>query len=442
MAKLNNNSLNQLVAESDTTGTLQLQVNSTTGLSINANQAIGVGSTPNYGTAGQVLASAGTGAAATWASTVANATNATNATNIVGGVAGALPYQTAPGVTNFTAAGTAGQILTSSGAGAPTWATITSTPTIVRSQRTSNTILGTADASTLIAITSGTFTQTFTAAATLGSGWFCYIQNAGTGDITLDPNGSETIDGLTSYIMYPGETRLVQCDGTGFNSIVIDGFYATFTSSGTFIKPPGYRQLAGLIWGGGGGGNRDDTNNAGFGGGGGACVPFSLQTSSISASITVTIGAGGAGRSSNADGGNGGDSSFGTLVYGYGGGGAGGSGGAGGGALSAGVTGTPGRPYTNNAIRANTGFGGGSYNYDAAYGGAGSRGESLYGGGGGGDASGSTVGGGSRFGGAGGAGSSSGTATAGTAPSGGGGGSFSGTSAAGARGELRVWGVV
>jgi hypothetical protein len=120
MAKLNNNSLNQLVAESDTTGTLQLQVNSTTGLSINANQAIGVGSTPDYGTAGQVLASAGTGAAATWASTVANATNATN---IVGGVAGALPYQTAPGVTGFTAAGTAGQVLTSAGTGTPTWAT-------------------------------------------------------------------------------------------------------------------------------------------------------------------------------------------------------------------------------------------------------------------------------------------------------------------------------
>ena len=128
---------------------------------------------------------------------------------------------------------------------------------IVRSARTSNTILGTADRSTLIAITSGTFTQTFTAAATLGSGWFCYIQNLGTGDITLDPDASETIDGLTSYIMYPGEVRLVQCNGTSFFTVVLSAFLETMDSSGTFVVPPGYSLLEGLLWGGGGGGKGD-----------------------------------------------------------------------------------------------------------------------------------------------------------------------------------------
>ena len=66
----------------------------------------------------------------------------------------------------FTSAGTAGQLLQSAGSGAPVWATVSTSPTIVRSARTSNTILGTADVSTFIDITSGTFTQTFTAAAT------------------------------------------------------------------------------------------------------------------------------------------------------------------------------------------------------------------------------------------------------------------------------------
>jgi hypothetical protein len=47
--------------------------------------------------------------------------NATTATNIAGGVAGAVPYQTGAGATGFSAAGTSGQVLTSGGAGAPTW---------------------------------------------------------------------------------------------------------------------------------------------------------------------------------------------------------------------------------------------------------------------------------------------------------------------------------
>ena len=136
-------------------------------------------------------------------------------------------------------AGNAGKFVTTDGTNAY-WASIVP-PQVIRSTRTSNTILAAGDNQKLIDITSGTFTQTFTAAATLGSGWYCYIRNSGTGDITLDPDGTETIDGLTSYIMYPGEARLVQCDGVGFNSVVLNAFNRTFTSSGTFVKPPGYR---------------------------------------------------------------------------------------------------------------------------------------------------------------------------------------------------------
>ena len=52
-------------------------------------------------------------------------TNATNATYLIGGAAGQIPYQSASNVTAFTAAGTSGQVLTSAGAGTPTWTTPT-----------------------------------------------------------------------------------------------------------------------------------------------------------------------------------------------------------------------------------------------------------------------------------------------------------------------------
>ena len=47
----------------------------------------------------------------------------TTATNIAGGSNGTIPYQSAEGTTQMLAVGTAGQVLTSNGAAAPTWAT-------------------------------------------------------------------------------------------------------------------------------------------------------------------------------------------------------------------------------------------------------------------------------------------------------------------------------
>lgn len=84
--------------------------------------------------------------------------------------------------------------------------------------RSSNTIMAAGDKGALFVFTS-TFTQTLTAAATLGSKWFCYVRNDGTGVITLDPNSSETIDGATTMKMYPGEAFTIICDGSNFKTI-------------------------------------------------------------------------------------------------------------------------------------------------------------------------------------------------------------------------------
>jgi hypothetical protein len=287
-----------------------------------------------------------------------------------------------------------------------------------RSVRTSNTILAGSDLGKLIDITSGTFTQTFAAAATLGGNWFCHIRNSGTGDITLDPNASEFIDGLTSYIMYPGETRLVTCDGTGFYTIVLNSFYKVFTATGTFVKPPGYNRFQGLVWGGGGGGA------AGYGGNGGSCAPFDLLASSTSNS-TATVGAGGA------VGGDAGASSIFSIDSGW----------ASKGTSLGGQAGTfPCGRSDNGPVAPNRLSGGINYTQPvyADYGGGSgtnvagtlfSLTHSVYGGGGGVP---SGIAGSSVFGGQGGVGAGNGTA-----PGGGG-----GDTGAGARGEIRIWGVI
>ena len=97
------------------------------------------------------------------------------------------------------------------------------TDSVTRSARTANTILIEQDRGSIIDITSGTFSQTFTASATLGSGWYCYIRNGGIGLITLDPNAAELINGAATLMARPGQTLLVQSDGAGLNAVVIDG---------------------------------------------------------------------------------------------------------------------------------------------------------------------------------------------------------------------------
>ena len=70
---------------------------------------------------------------------VGSATNATNATYLAGGVAGAVVWQSATGVTGFTAAGTTGQFLQSNGTGTPTWATPVSYATVTDDTTTAGT---------------------------------------------------------------------------------------------------------------------------------------------------------------------------------------------------------------------------------------------------------------------------------------------------------------
>lgn len=120
---------------------------------------------------------------------------------------------------------TAGAGTTDPSLDATNWARVNlGANSITRSTRTSNTILGVNDRSALIDITSGTFSQTLTAAATLTAGWWCWIRNSGTGTITLDPNASELIDGAATLTLAPGFAVLVTCSGLAFTTLLIAPF--------------------------------------------------------------------------------------------------------------------------------------------------------------------------------------------------------------------------
>ena len=95
--------------------------NSADAITINATGAVAFNG--DYGVNNQILTSTGNVTPPVWKTPSAIVIG--TATNLAGGVAGAVPYQTAPDTTSFTAAGTAGQYLQSNGTGAPTWATLT-----------------------------------------------------------------------------------------------------------------------------------------------------------------------------------------------------------------------------------------------------------------------------------------------------------------------------
>ena len=77
------------------------------------------------------------------------------------------------------------------------------------------------DLGTIINCTANTFTVSLTAAASLGSGFTCIIwntSNTASNVITIDPAGTETIDGKTTLTLRRGEGLAVVCNGTNWET--------------------------------------------------------------------------------------------------------------------------------------------------------------------------------------------------------------------------------
>ncbi len=92
-------------------------------------------------------------------------------------------------------------------------------------------------------------TLALTAAATLGDDWSVTVVADG-GAVTIDPNASETINGLTTLIIPDGCSGEVVCDGSNFFAVMKPGGYVALerrafsgVSSLTFTNLGAFRRL-------------------------------------------------------------------------------------------------------------------------------------------------------------------------------------------------------
>lgn len=82
-----------------------------------------------------------------------------------------------------------------------------------------------------------TATVTLTAAATLGADWH-YTVIADGADVTIDPNGAETIDGAATLVVPNGYSAFIICNGSAFfttKQIALLATKAGITAVGSFI---------------------------------------------------------------------------------------------------------------------------------------------------------------------------------------------------------------
>ncbi len=80
--------------------------------------------------------------------------------------------------------------------------------------------------------TQTTSTISLTAAATLGDGWFCYINNFNSGIMTIDPAGAELINSASTTTLTSLGSGMLICSGTAFYFYLMP-----VTSSSTAFLP-------------------------------------------------------------------------------------------------------------------------------------------------------------------------------------------------------------
>lgn len=189
------------------------------------------------------------------------------------------------------------------------WLPVTQAPGGELSKSSAYTVTG-ADDKTTITCTA-VLTLSFESASVLGSGWSCYVKNTSSGDVTLDPYSTQTIDGVSTGTVESGDMFFIRSNGSNLVCEKIAGYKPHYiTSSETWTCPAGIHQIFVQLQGPGGGGARGSGTSTGQSGSGGGysekVIPITAGTTK-----TITIGSPGtAGAAIGTNGTSGGTSSF------------------------------------------------------------------------------------------------------------------------------------
>lgn len=122
---------------------------------------------------------------------------------------------------------------------------------------------GIADRAKAFVWTGGLGTFTLPSASAVGDNWFVSVRNGGTGNLTIDPVGLETINDDTSLVLVPGDSVTIVTDGINwytlglgqsavfafdYTSINVAGLSGDYTLSGSELNRIAY-QFTGALAG-------------------------------------------------------------------------------------------------------------------------------------------------------------------------------------------------
>ena len=122
---------------------------------------------------------------------------------------------------------------------------------------------GSSDRAKMFVWTGGLGTLTLPTAVGVGSDWFVAVRNGGSGNLVIDPQGLETINGAANLTLTPGDSATAVTDGTNwytlglgqsavfafdFTSINLGGVSGNYTLSGAELNRIAY-EFTGAITG-------------------------------------------------------------------------------------------------------------------------------------------------------------------------------------------------